>query len=129
MPNPGDPPADSTPRNSDHSLEIERSLSSIWERRTGVRPASISAEVRSDAVRCAIKPGEPKAVEDDDSDDADVADDEETETSNAYSFRHESIAAVTKIMHRPVSAFIDREDPKQGAAQQTFIFERSRIRY
>ncbi len=124
MPNPGDQPADSTPRNSDHSLEIERSLSSIWERRTGVRPASISAEVRSDAVRCAIKPGEPKAVEDDD---AEEADDEET--GNAYSFRHESIAAVTKIMHRPVSAFIDREDPKQGTAQQTFIFERSRIRY
>jgi hypothetical protein len=125
MPNPGDQPADSTPRNSDHSLEIERSLSSIWERRTGVRPASISAEVRNDAVRCAIKPGEPKAVEDDDAEEVD--DDEET--SNAYSFRHESIAAVTKIMHRPVSAFIDREDPKQGTAQQTFIFERSRIRY
>jgi hypothetical protein len=126
MPNPGDQPADSTPRNSDHSLEIERSLSSIWERRTGVRPASISAEVRSDAVRCAIKPGEPKAVEDDDAGDAEPS---EVETSDAYSFRHESIAAVTRIMHRPVSAFIDNEDPKQGTAQQTFIFERSRIRY
>jgi hypothetical protein len=85
--------------------------------------------VRSDAVRCAIKPGEPKAVEDEDADGADEEDGAETETGNAYSFRHESIAAVTKIMHRPVSAFIDREDPKQGTAQQTFIFERSRIRY
>jgi hypothetical protein len=127
MTNPGDQPTDSTPRNSDHSLEIERSLSSIWERRTGIRPASISAEVRSDAVRCAIKPGTPQAVEAADGDDADDVDDEET--GNAYSFRHESIAAVTRIMHRPVSAFIDSEDPKQGTAKQTFIFERARIRY
>jgi hypothetical protein len=109
------------------SAEIERSLGSIWQRRTGVRPTSISAEVRGDAVRCAIQPGEPEAADaavDDEPDE-----DRDAGGSDSYSFRIESIAAVTKITHRTVSAFINTEDAKKGTAQQTFIFERVRTKY
>jgi hypothetical protein len=111
---------------SDLSAQIERSLASIWQRRTGVRPASITAEVRSDAVRCAIRQGEPEpdTNEGDEKDEADA-----TGASPAYSFRVASIAAVTKLTHRNVSAFINKEDAKNGTATQTFIFERAQIKY
>jgi hypothetical protein len=128
MTNPSDEPAAAGTRDPDLSEQIERSLGSIWQRRTGVRPASISAEVRGDAVRCAIKPGEPGADDADDADEAEVEVEVEG-ASDAYSFRHESIAAVTKIMHRPISAFIDAEGATKGTSQQTFIFERSQTRY
>ena len=108
----------------DLSAEIERSLGSIWQRRRGARPASISAEVRSDAIRCAIKPGEPAPTPDD----AEIEAADEPRASDAYSFRVESIAAVTKITHRRVSAFIDKVDPKSGVAQQTFLLERVPVR-
>ena len=124
MTNPGDEPTVSESRDPELSAQIERSLGSIWQRRTGVRPASISAEVRGDGVRCAIQPGKPGEAEADE-----TAQEDEGRASDAYSFRHESIAAVTKIMHRPISAFINSEDAKKGTSQQTFIFERSQTRY
>lgn len=112
-------------QDQDLSAEIERSLGSIWQRRSGTRPASISAEIRGDAVRCAIEPGEPAESPSDGEPEAD----DEASASDAYSFRVESIAAVTRITHRPVSAFIDKVDAKSGNARQTFILERARIRY
>ena len=124
MTNPSDERAPTDTREPELSAQIERSLGSVWQRRTGARPASISAEVRGDAVRCAVKPGKPEA------DDAEAGvDTEPGGASEAYSFRQESIAAVTKIMHRPISAYIKSEDASKGTSQQTFIFERSLTRY
>jgi hypothetical protein len=110
---------------ADVSAAIERSLGSIWQRRRGSRPASISTEIRGDAIRCAIEPGEPAPTPDD----AEVEAEDEAGASDAYAFRLESIDAVTKITHRPVSAFIDKVDAKSGTAEQTFILERARVRY
>ena len=87
--------------------EIARSLSSIWQRRTGVKPNSISATVDGDVVRCAIDAGE--AVD--------------------SGYQQEACAAVTRIAHRKVSAFIASTDKDTGAATQKFIFERMRIKY
>jgi hypothetical protein len=123
MTNPSDQEPGLSAENPDLSAEIERSLGSIWQRRRGSRPASISTEIRGDAIRCAIEPGEPAPAPED----AEAED--EAGASNAYAFRRESIAAVTKITHRPVSAFIDKVDAKSGTAEQTFILERARVRH
>ena len=90
------------------SQEIARSLSSIWQRRTGVRPSSVSAELSGDVVRCAIEAG-----------------DQEVESG----YQREACAAVTRIARRKVSAYIASTDAKKGVATQKFIFERARIRY
>jgi hypothetical protein len=117
--NDADEPAVDDSDRDDHLHEIERSLGAIWQRRTGVRPISISAELRGNAIRCAIERGK---------EDPELSVDDEGR-GDSYSYRHESIAAVTKITHRSVAAFINTEDPKTGNAEQTFIFERLRTRY
>jgi hypothetical protein len=102
------------------SNEIERSVGSIWERRGGTRAGSISAEVSRDSIRCTIEGG----------DKAEAADEEAAvggTDSNAY--RHEASAAVARITHRTVSAYIGKTDKKTGVATQTFILERIRTKF
>jgi hypothetical protein len=125
MTNPSDQEPGLAAEKPDLSAEIERSLGSIWQRRRGSRPASINTEIREDAIRCAIEPGEPPPTPED----ADAEAGDEAGASDAYAFRLESIAAVTKITHRPVSAFIDKVDAKSGTAEQTFILDRARVRH
>jgi hypothetical protein len=103
-----EPPARPVVSESDLPQEIARSLSSIWQRRTGVRPASVSAEFSGDVVRCAIDAG-----------------DQEVESG----YQREACAAVTKLARRKVSAYIASTDAKTGVATQKFIFERVRIKY
>jgi hypothetical protein len=88
--------------------EIARSLSSIWQRRTGERPSSINATFDGDVVRCAIDAGD-QAVD--------------------RGYQQEACAAVTRIAHRKVSAYIASTDADTGTATQKFIFERIRTRY
>lgn len=109
---PAEPAADESGRDGELH-EIERSLGAIWQRRTGERPTSINAELKGNAIKCAIEGANQ---------DADAA-------ADSYPYRHESIAAVARITHRSVAAFINTEDPKTGNAKQTFIFERLRTRY
>jgi hypothetical protein len=109
---PAEPAADESGRDGELH-EIERSLGAIWQRRTGERPTSISAELRGNAIKCAIE----------------SANREVDGAADSYPYRHESIAAVARITHRSVAAFINTEDPKTGNAEQTFIFERLRTRY
>ena len=88
--------------------EVARSLSSIWQRRTGERPSSISATYEGDVVRCSIDAGEQQVES---------------------GYQHEACAAVTRIAHRKVSAYIAGTDPDTGAVTQKFIFERIRVKY
>ena len=93
------------------SQEIARSLSSIWQRRTGVRPTSITADFNGAVVKCAIDGGDPQ---------------QETDTSG---YQHEACAAVTRIVRRKVSAYIASADSSTGIATQKFIIERVQRRY
>jgi hypothetical protein len=88
--------------------EIARSLGSIWQRRTGERPSSINATFDGDVVRCAIDAGEQMIDS---------------------GYQQEACAAVTRIAHRKVSAYIASTDKETGAATQKFIFERIRVKY
>jgi hypothetical protein len=103
-----EPTAATVVRNEDIPQEIARSLGSIWQRRTGVRPSSISAEVSGDVVACAIDAGEQQVES---------------------GYQQEACAAVTKIARRKVSAYIAKTDAKTGIATQKFIFERIRVKY
>jgi hypothetical protein len=100
--------------------EVERALSSIWQRRTGARPRSITAEMRSNSIKCAIAPGEP----DPEREPVDAADGTD---SNRY--RHEATSAVGKIARRNVIAYIAKRDAEENVDTQTFIFERLPVRY
>jgi hypothetical protein len=104
--------ADSGAKGEGITEEIARSLSSIWQRRTGERPSSVSAKLDGDVVNCAIE-----------------ADDPPEDPSDASGYRQEACAAVTKIAHRRVAAYITGSDAKTGAATQKFIFERVRVKY
>jgi hypothetical protein len=107
------------------STEIERSVGSIWQRRTGARPASVSTKIEGDAVRCVIEEGEPTAEESAALEQAEPA--IGGTDSNAY--RHEASAAVARITKRTVSAYIAKRDKQTGLATQTFILERVRTKY
>jgi hypothetical protein len=111
MSNPTREPAAEPVVHDEISQEIARSLSSIWQRRTGVRPTSITADFSGDVVKCAIDGGDPSA---------------ETDSSG---YQHEACAAVTRIVRRKVSAYIPSVDSSTGIATQKFIFERIRPRY
>jgi hypothetical protein len=108
MTSPTREPAGDDPKGEGITDEIARSLSSIWQRRTGERPNSISATFDGEVVRCAIE-----------------ADEQEVDSG----YRQEACAAVTRIAHRKVSAYIASTDADTGAATQKFIFERMRVKY
>lgn len=108
------------------SDEIGRTVGSIWQKRTGTRPANISTEINGDAIRCVIEAGEAAPVDPEAEVDPDAPVVGGTD-SNAY--RHEANAAVARITKRTVSAFIAKRDKKTGVATQTFILERIRTKY
>jgi len=114
------------PAGASVSAEIGRTVGSIWQRRTGTRPANVSTEINGDAIRCVIEAGEPAPVDPEAEVDPDAPSVGGTDT-NAY--RTEANAAVSRITKRTVSAFIAKRDKKTGLATQTFILERVRIKY
>ncbi|MFL5870556.1 MAG: hypothetical protein ACJ75R_05705 [Solirubrobacterales bacterium] len=103
----------------DVSQEIERALSSIWQRRTGARPTSVTAEMSGNSVRCAIAPGDEDAEHE--------PSDEAGTDSNAY--RQEATTAVRRIMRRKVVAYIAKRNTKANLDTQTFILERAQVKY
>lgn len=109
------------------SEEICRSLTSIWQRRDGARPA-ITTQYQGDVVKCEIEQGEP--VEKADGEDAEATTTTTTvgsTDSNAY--RHEAQAAVARLTRRTVSGFVAKRDAKSGVATHTFILEKVRTKY
>jgi hypothetical protein len=108
------------------SDEIGRTVGSIWQKRTGTRPANISTEFNGDAIRCVIEEGEAAPVDPEAEVDPEAPSIGGTDT-NAY--RHEANAAVARITKRTVSAFIAKKDKKTDLTTQTFILERIRTKY
>lgn len=119
-------PADEAPRESAISSEIARTVGSIWQRRAGVRPSSVSTEVHGDTIRCRIEEGEAPAA---DAEDADGDEPATVDSTGTNAHRTEGVAAVARITKRNVSAYICKHDAKNGVATQTFILERSRVKY
>jgi hypothetical protein len=106
------------------STEIARSVGTIWERRGGVRAASVSTKIDGDAIRCTIEAGKATAEEPADSEDA-----PELAGTDSNAYKHEASAAVARITKRTVSAYIDKRDKTTGDATQTFILERVRTKF
>ncbi len=107
------------------SDEIGRSLSSIWQRRDGARPAAITTEYRGDVVRCEIEQGvAPEPAEGEESKAAAVVG-----STDSAAYRNEALAAVARLTKRSVSGFVAKRDPKSGLTTHTFILERIRVKY
>jgi hypothetical protein len=100
-------------------------VGSIWQRRTGARPNSVSTKIEGDAVRCVIEEGKPTAEETE----ALAADESEVAGTDSNAYQHEASAAISRITKRTVSAYIAKRDKKTGLATQTFILERVRTKY
>jgi hypothetical protein len=108
------------------SAEIGRSVGSIWQKRTGTRPANVNTEINGDAIKCVIEAGEPAPVDPEAEVDPDAPAAGGTDTN---SYRHEANAAVARITKRTVSAYISKLDKKTGLSTETFILERVRTKY
>lgn len=107
--------------------EIARSLSSIWQRRSGTRPSAATTEIANDVVRCVMEgavgnpPPEPNEGE--------TAHDERIASPDSREYRQEAVTAVAKLTKRKVKAFVPKRDEKTGAATETFILEAKRVNY
>lgn len=101
--------------------QIGRSLSSLWQRRSGVRPASVSTEYVGDVVRCQIHENEvsPEADGDETEDRAD--------SINTHGYQIQAAAAVERVTRRTVKAFIAKDE--SAPATNAFILEPVRIKH
>jgi hypothetical protein len=99
---------------SEISTEIERSMSSIWQRRNGTRPVAIETEYVGDVVRCVIEDAE-------DAEDAAAAND-------TIGYRHEVQSTIARLTRRNVQAYMAGRDKSTGRAKQTFILEPVRVK-
>jgi hypothetical protein len=106
---------------ADVSEQIGRSLSTIWQRREGVRPVTIETEYVGDVVRCVIQPGEPSAEEADEPRAADPPD--------AKSYDREAQGTVARLTKRSVFAYIAKENSKTDQVTNTFILEAIRVKH
>ena len=85
--------------------QLSRSLGSLWEDHSaGGRPASINCAIAENVVKC------------------EVGGKEKSPSSAAY--RHQAIAAVTRITGRRVMAFISKHDAAADLSTETFALER-----
>jgi hypothetical protein len=107
------------------SREIARSLSSIWLRFSGQRPASMTVEMEPNVVRCTIGEGTGDQPTDEDAEAAH----EPHLTPDSPSFSYDATAAVTRATGRRVVAFIPKRDKKALTATQTFILDQPRRRF
>ncbi len=103
----------------DLSATIDSSLCSIWSRHTGSRPSGSSVELSEGVVRWTI-PGSPtgvlkKAI-------AEHNEQQEGPVRTLASFERETSAAVSKAMHRKVTARFDQKR-KDDTTTQVFILE------
>ena len=106
----------SLPEPAEVAAQIDRSLSSIWERRDGVRPVAVKTTFEVDAVRCVIEPGARADV---------VAGFESSLESTSY--RNEAIASVSRLTRRKVDALIVKQ-PSKKTTTNTFLLEPRRGR-
>lgn len=104
------------------STKISAAVASVWTNYAdGDRPTDVRTEIRGDVVTCFL----PDAVENFergmaamDSDDAQV-----TPPRTRGAFRRDASAAVRRVTHRRVSAFISKHDAKTDVATEVFILD------
>jgi hypothetical protein len=122
-----DPTAEpgATPRAESHVCEeIGRAVGSLWRRRSGIRPASVSTEYVGDVVRCTIKEGDaPEMTE--------LAEDAEPKSDSigAGGYQHHAQAAVARLTGRHVVGFVAKDVKGDTAATNAFILEATRRKY
>lgn len=102
--------------------QIGRAVGTLWQRRSGVRPAGVDTEYVGDVVRCTIEQGEaPEA-------DAD-ADAPATDSIDAGGYQFEAQAAVARLTGRTVVGFVAKRVPNGVPATNTFILEAAQVKY
>ena len=108
------------PTRSDLCDQVGRAVGSLWQRRSGVRPASISTEWVGDVVRCTIEEGEPST-------------DEEGTTPQdgleARPYQDEAQAAVRRVTGRSVIGFVSKSGKKDSAVTQAFILAKPHVKH
>jgi hypothetical protein len=109
------------PTRADVCDQIGRNVSSLWERRSGVRPASVTTEYVGDVVRCQIH-------ENDVSPEADGDEREERDDSiNLHGYQIQAAAAVERVTRRTVKALIAKHE--KAPATNAFILEPVRTKH
>ena len=108
--------------------QISKSLGSVWSRHASQRPSEISTEINGSVVLCTFKDAVAgfnagPAVEE--HADGNGAKPEESRVSNPNAYRHEAIAAVSRLTERRVVGFIPKHDKKTDVATEKFILERA----
>jgi hypothetical protein len=102
--------------------QIGRTVSSLWQRRTGARPASVSTEYVDDVVRCEIRQGEaPPDVAGGDPGDGTNG------MLNSSGYQHGAVTAVERLTGRTVRAFIAKRH-NDAPTTNAFILEAVRVR-
>ena len=100
--------------------QVGRAVGSLWQRRSGVRPASISTEWVGDVVRCTIEEGEASP----ESEDASPQDNLEVRP-----YEDEAQAAVRRVTGRSVIGFVSKSDKKDAAVTQAFILAKPHVKH
>lgn len=101
--------------------EIGRAVGSLWQRRSGTRPASVDTEYVGDVVRCTIEQGIPAEVAEGES--------ETTPAPAQGGYDQEAKAAVARLTGRTVVGFIAKRVPDGAPATNAFILEANRTRF
>ena len=115
-----------------NAAEIARSLGSVWQEFSGLRPKSTEVEIERDVVRCVIEPGVPEADTEGDEDGTPDAKGKAAPSSRVSAeagLGYGAKAAVARITGRRVVGFIPKRDKKTNISTQTFILHRERRRY
>jgi hypothetical protein len=95
---------------SETADEIGRAMSSIWQRRYGIRPRAIETEYVGGVVRCTIDDGERSGGA------ADGSFDSAGEQRDAQ-------RTVARLTRRQVQGHVATRDKKSGRATEVFILE------
>lgn len=108
--------------------QIAKSLGSVWSRHASRRPSEISAEINDSVVVCTFKDAVasfaagPPVEEDAEGNGKPAAD---SRVSNPSAYKHEAIAAVSRLTERRVVGFIPKHDKKTDVATEKYILERA----
>jgi hypothetical protein len=99
--------------------QIGRAVGSLWQRRSGVKPAKVTTEFVGDVVRCTIEEGEASDGADADAE-ADLA---------PHAYQLEAQIAVRRLTGRSVTGFIAKPAKSGGNATNAFILDRILTKY
>jgi hypothetical protein len=111
-----------SPTRADLCVEIDRMMTSLWQRRSGVRPVSVSTEYVGDVVRCRIEEGESPPDGDDAPEVAIV------NSIDTRGYKHEAQGLVERLTKRRVLGFIAKH-PDDHLSTNAFILEAVRVRH